>query len=100
MLFRSPQPPKHLATLLSAEIDGGYVKQMQWQMACTGRQWVDFVSFNPSFPAEMQMHVRRVARDEEMISELERHVKAFLDEVAYTVDLLSSKYGSKMEIAA
>lgn len=93
--IKCPQPAKHLQTLLGAEIDGAYVKQMQWQMACTGRQWVDFVSFNPSFPSEMQMHVRRVTRDDKMISGLEEQVSEFLSEVALTVAKLQAAYQSQ-----
>ena len=58
----------HIETLLTKEIDGKYIKQMQWQMACTGRQWVDFVSFDPRMPADMQLFIKRVVRDDKAIA--------------------------------
>lgn len=79
--IKCPNSATHIATLRGAEIDGKYLKQMQWQMACTGRDWCDFVSFDPRLPDELQLHIRRVARDPAMISEMEAAVRSFLAEV-------------------
>lgn len=79
--IKCPNSATHIATLRGAEIDGKYAKQMQWQMACTGRAWCDFVSFDPRLPDELQLHIRRVQRDPAMIVEMETAVRAFLDEV-------------------
>lgn len=75
---KCPNSATHLATLKGAEIDGRYMKQMQWQMACTGRAWCDFVSFDPRMPDHMQLHIQRVPRDLEMIAQIEVAVSAFL----------------------
>lgn len=90
--IKCPSSAVHIETLLGAPIDGKYVKQMAWQMACTGRAWCDFVSFDPRMPAEMQLHVQRVHRDDKMISDLEAQVVEFLAEVAATVDQLTAKF--------
>lgn len=90
--IKCPSSAVHIETLLGATIDGKYVKQMQWQMACTGRQWCDFVSYDPRLPAEMQLHVQRVPRDPQMISDLEMAVVLFLEEVAATVEQLTAKF--------
>ena len=59
---------------------------MQWQLACTGAKWVDFVSYNPNFPGEeLQLFVARVDRDDTYIAELEAEVIKFLDEVDQTI---------------
>lgn len=78
---KCPKPATHIATLEGKSIKGVYLKQMQWQMACTGRQWCDFVSYNNDLPEHIQLSIRRVNRDEEMISELENFVIDFLNEV-------------------
>ena len=70
-----------MATLLADEVPSEYQKQIDWHMACSGRQWVDFISFDPRFPVELQMFVKRVHRDDERIAELETEVTAFLSEV-------------------
>ena len=79
--IKCPNTATHIDTLLSQSIPAKYVTQMQWQMACTGRAWCDFVSFDPRMPADMQLFVRRLQRDQDLIIDLEREVSAFLSEL-------------------
>jgi putative phage-type endonuclease len=73
------------STMLECILDGKppqkYVTQMQWQMACTGRPWCDFVSFDPRLPERLQLLVVRVLRDDDYIAMLETEVKKFLAEL-------------------
>lgn len=86
--IKCPNSATHAKTLLSKKPDGKYIVQMQWQMACTGRAWCDFVSFDPRFPQHLQLCIVRVERDIEMISELEREVISFLADVEKLVSQL------------
>lgn len=90
--IKCPNSATHIATLRGAAIDDKYVKQMMFQMACTGRKWCDFVSFDPRLPEEMQMHVRRVPADPEQIAEIEAAVSAFLVEVEEELADLRARY--------
>lgn len=81
---KCPNTATHIATLTGAPIPAKYLHQMMWQMACTERQWCDFVSFDPRLGEALQLHVQRVHRDEDVIAELEREVEAFLTEVSAT----------------
>lgn len=90
--IKCPATHTHIATLQGAPIDPDYLTQMQWQMACTGRQWCDFVSFDPRLPEAMTLFVKRVERDDARIAELETEVIAFLREVSDTVARLREKY--------
>ena len=90
--IKCPNTATHIATLLGAEIPGKYIKQMQWQMACTGRKWCDFVSYDPRMPPEMQLHIQRVPRREDDITALELATELFLSEVDNTVAALRAKY--------
>lgn len=90
--IKCPLPSTHMETLDTGTVPAKYITQMMWQMACTGRQWCDFVSFDPRFPAHMQFFVERVKRDDEMIKMLEDEVAAFLNELRETVDRLRAKY--------
>lgn len=96
--IKCPNTATHLDTLLGASIDGRYLKQMQWQMACTGRAWCWFVSFDPRVPPEMQLHAQLVHRDDKVITELEREAIVFLDEVAAKVDLLRTRFNLKDQL--
>lgn len=80
--IKCPNTATHIATCLGASIDGGYLKQMQWEMACTGRLWCDFASFDPRLPADMRLKVIRVPRDSAAIVAIQSEVQIFLDEVA------------------
>jgi len=90
--IKCPLTATHINTLLTETIDGKYVKQMQWQMACTGRQYCDFVSYDSRLPAEMQMFVRRIERDPVMIAELEQETRVFLAEIDATIARLLAKF--------
>lgn len=90
--IKCPNSATHITTLTGAAIDRKYMLQMQFQMACTGREWCDFASFDPRLPVEMQLHVRRVERDAELIAEMESEITKFLGEVDATVADLQARY--------
>jgi YqaJ-like viral recombinase domain len=90
--LKCPQAPQHLALLLGETINGDYITQVQWQMACAGRAWCDVVSYCPSFPPAMRLWVRRVPRDAKFIGELEREITQFIREIDQKVDRLSARY--------
>jgi hypothetical protein len=92
---KCPNSSTHIASLMGAKIDPDYVKQVQWNLACTGRKWWDHVSFDPRMPAELQLHCTRVYRDDVVIKELEDAVEILLREVDSTVEELSKKYLNK-----
>jgi hypothetical protein len=67
--------------LIADVVPAAYKNQMMWQMACTDRQWCDFVSFRPDLPEHLQLFIIRFKRDPARILELETAVIAFLDGV-------------------
>lgn len=92
--IKCPNTATHIETLLGAPIDDKYMKQMHWQMACTGRRWCDFVSYDPRLPGGMQIHMRRVNANQALIDELEAEVSKFLRELADKEAALSKLYGA------
>jgi putative phage-type endonuclease len=93
--FKCPQSATHLETLLGQAVPAKYADQMQFQMACTGRKWCDFVSYDPRMPEHMRLFVRRVARDDARINFLETEIAGFLLEMAVKLSELNSIYGEK-----
>jgi predicted phage-related endonuclease len=89
---KCPQPPAHLDLLLNGQISNDYTVQMQWQLCCTGRAWVDFVSYSSDFPGPMQLFIKRVRRDQTLIAELEREIATFIKEIDRKVTELSRRY--------
>jgi putative phage-type endonuclease len=94
--IKCPNTATHIETLIGKTVPAKYVAQMQWQLACTGRAWCDFVSYDPRMPENMQLFVERVARDEKFIAELESEVEGFLFEVASAVGQLTRIYGEQV----
>jgi len=94
--IKCPNTATHIETLEGEEIDGKYITQMQWQMACTERQWCDFVSFDPRMPESMRLFIKRVPRDAATIKTLETEVAAFLAEVDAKVENLRRLYETKI----
>lgn len=90
--IKAPNTSTHIDTLLGQDVPGKYIAQMQWQMACTGAQWCDFVSFDPRMPETMRLFVKRVPRDESMIANLEKEVIAFLSELESVLQDLRRAY--------
>jgi putative phage-type endonuclease len=88
--IKCPNTSTHIDTLLGQTIADKYVTQMQWQMACTGRQWCDFVSFDPRMPEDLTLFVQRVERDDKRIDELETLVRQFLGELSEKVQQLEA----------
>ncbi|QHJ77478.1 MAG: hypothetical protein [Caudoviricetes sp.] len=86
--IKCPNSATHLDTLLTGKINNKYLFQMQWQMACTGRKWCDFVSFDPRFPEDLKIFIKRVNRDDELIAEITEEVKKFLSELDETMTQL------------
>jgi hypothetical protein len=75
-------------------ISNDHLVQMQWQMACTERPWCDYVSFNPDFPAHMQIWIKRVERNNGVIRELTAEIAAFIKEIDRKVEQLSRRYAA------
>ena len=86
--IKCPESKQHLRNLISRKPDTGYMLQMQWQMACTGREWCDFCSYDPRFPEQHQLLIVRVPRDSKLIEDLEKEVRSFRAEVDAIVEKL------------
>jgi putative phage-type endonuclease len=87
--IKCPNTLTMIETLLSQKVPGKYFTQMQFQLACTGRKWCDYVVFDPRMPAKAQLFVKRVDRDDTYIAEIEAEIVKFLAEVASQVQKLN-----------
>lgn len=89
--IKCPNTATHVEYLLSGTPPNKYQPQMMWQMECTGRQWCDFVSFDPRMPEHLQLFVVRFERDEERLDDLRKEAIAFLAEVDALILQLTKK---------
>lgn len=85
--IKCPTTSTHVATLLHG-MSEDHLPQVQGALWITGAQWCDFVSFDPRLPRGLDLHVQRIARDEQYIANLEAEVRLFLGEVDSLVSQL------------
>lgn len=78
---KCPKTHTHIEYLMGGEPPKKYVPQMAWQCACTRRPWVDFVSFDPRMPEDLQLFVVRYEPSATYLKELEAAVAEFLEEM-------------------
>jgi hypothetical protein len=79
--FKVPNTATHLEYLLAQTVPDEYKPQMMWQMACSGRKWCDFVSYDPRLPQEFGLFIIRYERDDKLIAEMECKVTQFIVEL-------------------
>lgn len=89
--IKAPNTTTHLEYIEAGKPPARYIPQMMCQMACTGRKWVDFVSWDSRLPEDLQLFVVRLDRDDAYIQEMEAEVKQFLTEVEATLLKLKRK---------
>ena len=96
--FKCPRTTTHLNYRLDGIVPEEYEPQLVAEMACTGRAWADFVSFDPRLKQkDLQLFVVRMPRDEARIAEIEAEVETFLQEVDQTILRLTGKEPSLEE---
>jgi len=69
--IKSVTAPVHYETLRRDSFDPSYRWQLVGHLDCTGRQWVDFISYCADFPKDLQLLVYRLTR-EQCANDLER----------------------------
>ncbi len=79
--FKCPTTATHLHYVLNETIPDEYLPQCMWQMACSGRQYCDFVSFDPRLSEDFGLFIKRLERDDKLIGEMEAEVEKFIGEL-------------------
>lgn len=78
--IKCPTTPKHLSWVIAGEVPDEHKPQMLAQLACTGREWVDFVSFDPRV-RKPQLFIRRFHPERSEIERIETGARDFLAEL-------------------
>ena len=87
--FKCPTTATHLDYIIKGVVPAEYHWQMLCEMACTGRKWCDFASYDPRLPKRLQLFVRRFERDDARIAEMEAETQKFLAEVEEVIAKLN-----------
>ncbi len=79
--IKCPGPAAHLDFWRTNVIAHDYQLQMMHALWLTGREWWDFVSFNPDFPDPLRLKMTRLYATDVNLSAHELAVRLFLSEV-------------------
>jgi putative phage-type endonuclease len=85
---KCPNTTTHIDYIFEDRCPVEYYKQIQCQLWVTGRAKAYFVSYDNRLPERNQLFVKEVARDEELIKEMETEVLLFLKETQSMIDRL------------
>lgn len=80
--IKCPKRNTHAEYVLGECAPSEYLPQMMWQLAVTGREWVDFCSYHPDFPDPLDLCIYRLHRDSQAIAVMEAEAAVFLKETA------------------
>lgn len=75
--IKCPLAKQYIEILLSKTVLPEYKDQLQFGLMVSGRKWIDFVAFNPDFPADKAIKVIRVERDEKYIALMQERIEEF-----------------------
>ncbi len=78
--IKCPQPNTHLKYIYDNRMPAVYIPQVQGCLWVTGRQWCDFISFEPRVKVRPFWKIR-IVRDEDYIHTLSVAVKQFVSEL-------------------
>lgn len=67
----------HFRTLYNAQMPAHHIPQVMGYLWLTGRDWFDFVSFDPRFPESSRLFVQRINRNDQYIMQLIERTRAF-----------------------
>jgi putative phage-type endonuclease len=86
--IKCPNTTTHLEYIFDDVVPTEYRKQIQMQLWVTGRQWCDFVSYDPRLPENNQLFIKRMNWDGEFTAIMGIEVNKFLDEIQAIIDKL------------
>jgi hypothetical protein len=78
--IKCPNTKTHLETVRKGAVPTSHLPQIKWNLACTGRRWWDFISFDPR-AEEQQFFCQRVEPNPDELRAMELGVFAFIMEL-------------------
>jgi putative phage-type endonuclease len=89
--IKCPESLTHLTWMTEGKVPDDHKAQMATQLACTGRKWCDFVSYDPRFPAGLDLFIVRYEPTYDELADLLEKAVQFLIEVDAITDDLNKR---------
>jgi len=84
--IKCPNSDNHLLNISHNEQVEKYKYQIQAYLWIYGRDWTDFISFDPRFPDDLQLHVHRIERDESIIDQIKARAVEMEDFISNMIE--------------
>ena len=88
--IKCPNTATMIDIILTKKIPTNHITQMQMQLACTQRDWCDYVVFDPRMPPKAKLFIKRINRDKVFIDLMEKEIILFLKDVESNYQSISS----------
>lgn len=79
--IKAPKTATHLEWMEAGVVPEEHRPQMYWNMACSGRDWWDFLSFDDRLPSGLRIFCCRLQRDDKIIAGMEYEAVQFNTEI-------------------
>lgn len=88
---KCPRTATHIAWVSEGGVPDEHKPQMLAQMACTGRRWCDFASFDPRIQGPRRLFIVRFTPEPAELARVEEEARKFLAEADALFDLMTSE---------
>lgn len=97
--FKAPRSAKHLMYLRAGVLPAEHLYQVMHNLFVTGAKWCDWVSYDPSFPPELQLLIVRASRDDKEMKAYRLAICLFLAEVEKEYDAVEKMCAASVALA-
>ena len=89
--IKCPKPATHIGYVLGKVVPSKYEPQIAWELDTCERDWSDFVSYCPVFPAPINLFVVRHLHDKKRTREIHAEINQFNREVDEMIEKLTGR---------
>ena len=89
--IKCPSNPANHIDALRNGMPSEHIPQVQGELFVTGRQWSDFVSFDPRMPVNLRFYRQRIPRDDAYIATLSAACESLWAEVQDYIQYLNKR---------
>ena len=88
---KCPTSPTHIKWVMSGVVPDEHKPQMLAQYLCTGRKWIDFVSYDPRIASAKRIFIVRYTPTDEELRKVEDAAIQFLKEAEAMFDFMTTQ---------
>lgn len=89
--IKCPKPAVHIGYRIAGVVPSKYEPQIAWELETCEREWSDFVSYCPAFPAPVNLFVVRMHHDPKRAREIAAEINQFNREVDELIEKLTGR---------